>query len=142
MKVLIGILVIIAVIAMPALVAWCVHKISCWVYDRKVAKRKAEHPALWEMFADVDEKGKQISTQYNRRIAPLKREIETILKTLDYWPTYIRRKKEKELENLRLRLYAEEIEYKILNAEQDAIRNEIRNYIEKNNIKWAKKWGW
>ena len=105
-------------------------------------KRKAQHPHLWELFEEVDEKSKASTKHYNRNVAPVKREIESILRTLDYWPLYIRRQKEEELESLRLRLYAQEIEYKVLTAEDAEIRKEIREYIDNNNLEWAKKWGW
>lgn len=142
MENLVFIALILGLVAVAFGGTWLCCAISVRISTHIEQKRKAQHPHLWELFAEVDEKSKASTKHYNRKVAPVKKEIESILKTLDYWPLYIRRQKEAELENLRLRLYAEELEYKVLTAENDELRKEIREYINRNNLEWAKKWGW
>lgn len=142
MVALISIAIILGIIVVAALLTWGICQILAWNTDRVTQKRKAAHPHLWELFDEVSSKSKEATQQYNRNVAPLKKQIKYILDRMPYWPTEIREAKEEEAENLRLRLYGAELSYNILEAELEEIRKEIREYVSDNNLEWAKNWGW
>lgn len=111
-------------------------------YTRQDAKRRNEHPCLYQLFDECNNKGNESIRWYNNEIAPRKKEVDSILKEIDYLPNEQRAKKEAELEEIRNRIYLAEITYKVLNEELQEIRNKIRKYVADNNLEWAKKWGW
>lgn len=142
MAVLISIAFILGIIAVMVLLTWGICQILVWNANRVEQKRKAAHPRLWELFDEVSSKSKEATQQYNRNVAPLKKQIKYILDRLPYWPAEIREAKEEEAENLRLRLYGAELSYNILEAELEEIRKEIREYVSDNDLEWARNWGW
>ena len=142
MAALISIAIILGIIVVAALLSWGTCQILVWNAGRVEQKRKAAHSHLWELFDEVSSKSKEAAQQYNRNVAPLKKQIKYILDRLPYWPAEIREAKEEEAENLRLRLYGAELTYNILEAELEEIRKEIREYVSDNDLEWARKWGW
>lgn len=111
-------------------------------YTRQDIKRRREHPHLYRLFDECDKKGNESIRWHNNEIAPRKKEVDGILKEIDYLPNEQREKKEAELEEIRNRIYLAEITHKVLNEELQGIRDEIRKYVADNNLEWAKKWGW
>lgn len=142
MAALISIAFILGIIAVMVLLTWGICQILVWNANRVEQKRKTAHPHLWELFDEVSSKSKEATQQYNRNVAPLKKQIKYILDRLPYWPAEIREAKEEEAENLRLRLYGAELSYNILEAELEEIRKEIREYVSDNDLEWARNWGW
>ena len=117
-------------------------KVDNWRYDRKDAKRKAEHPQLYLWFDECEEAGRQSCMWYNEQIAPLKREVDAILKEIDYYPAEQRAEKEAELEELRKRIYVAQAIKRSLEEKVEEVRAKIKKYVADNNLEWAKKWGW
>ena len=117
-------------------------KVDNWRYDRKDAKRKAEHPQLYLWFDECEEAGRQSCIWYNEQIAPLKREVDAILKEIDYYPAEQRAEKEAELEELRKRIYVAQAIKRSLEEKVEEVRAKIKKYVADNNLEWAKKWGW
>ena len=117
-------------------------KVDNWRYDRKDAKRKAEHPQLYLWFDECEEAGRQSCIWYNEQIAPLKREVDAILKEIDYYPAEQRAEKEAELEELRKRIYVAQAIKKSLEEKVEEVKTKIKKYVADNNLEWAKKWGW
>ena len=117
-------------------------KVDNWRYDRKDAKRKAEHPQLYLWFDECEEAGRQSCIWYNEQIAPLKREVDAILKEIDYYPAEQRADKEAELEELRKRIYVAQGIKKSLEEKVEEVRIKIKKYVADNNLEWAQKWGW
>lgn len=142
METILAIGIVVALIGSVALLTWAISQFMCWNYDRIQKKRKKAHPYLWQLFDEVSEKSKQSCLQYNHNVAPLKKQIQAILDKMDYWPAEIREAKEQEAEQLRLKLYPQELEYEVLNTELKEIRREIHNYVNKHDLTWAKSWGW
>jgi chromosome segregation ATPase len=79
---------------------------------------------------------------YNEQIAPLKREVDAILKEIDYYPAEQRAEKEAELEELRKRIYVAQAIKRSLEEKVEEVRTKIKKYVADNNLEWAKKWGW
>lgn len=134
--------VFVIIIGFIVLMSWISYKIMCAIDDRKDAKRRKAHPDLYRWFDEADEKGSECIRWHNREIAPRKRQIDAILRDWDYYTAEERAQKEKELEELRNRIYLANITDRTLEEEREAICNKIRKYVADNNLEWAKKWGW
>lgn len=125
-----------------AILTIAIIKIDNWRYDRKDAKRRAEHPQLYLWFDECEEAGRQSCLWYNEQIAPLKREVDAILKEIDYYPAEQRAEKEAELEELRKRIYVAQAIKKSLEEKVEEVKAKIKKYVADNNLVWAKQWGW
>lgn len=125
-----------------AILTIAIIKIDNWCYDRKDAKRRAEHPQLYLWFDECEEAGRQRCLWYNEQIAPLKRQVDAILKEIDYYPTEQRAEKEAELEELRKRIYVAQCIEKSLDEKVAEVKAKIKKYVADNSLEWAKQWGW
>lgn len=125
-----------------AILTITIIKVDNWRYDRRDAKRRAEHPQLYLWFDECEEAGRQSCMWYNEQIAPLKREVDAILKEIDYYPAEQRAEKEAELEELRKRIYVAQAIKKSLEEKVEEVKTKIKKYVADNNLEWAKKWGW
>lgn len=125
-----------------AILTIAIIKIDNWRYDRKDAKRRAEHPQLYLWFDECEEAGRQSCLWYNEQIAPLKREVDAILKEIDYYPAEQRAEKEAELEELRKRIYVAQAIKKSLEEKVAEVKAKIKKYVADNKLEWAKQWGW
>lgn len=121
---------------------WLIAKIIDWRWARKEAKRKKEHPRLFEMIQERDALSWKISDWYHKEIFARKHEIDLIVKEDIYLPADIKIKKKKGLERLRNELYAAQMEDVRMEAELAGIRAKIADYVTNNNLKWAKERGW
>lgn len=121
---------------------WVVDKAMCAHHTKREAKRKAEHPQLYQLFNQVDTKSTESVRWYNKEIAPRKREIDAILKEWDYYTADTKRTKERELEELREGIELATVTKKIIDNELRDLQEQVREYIDRNNVKWAKSWGW
>jgi hypothetical protein len=125
-----------------AILTITIIKVDNWRYDRMDAKRRAEHPQLYLWFDECEEAGRQSCMWYNQQIAPLKRDVDAILKEIDYYPAEQRAEKEAELEELRKRIYVAQAIKKSLEEKVEEVKTKIKKYVADNNLEWAKKWGW
>ena len=122
--------------------AFAICGIINWRMDRTETKRKQAHPNLWVWFEECDEAGAEECRWYNAQIAPLKKKVDAILREWDYYPTDTKSKKEEELENLRKAIESANKVYTVMHNKTEAIRTKIHNYVEENDLEWARKWGW
>lgn len=121
---------------------WLIAKIIDWRWTRKEAKRKKEHPRLFELVKERDALSCKISDWYHKEILTRKHEIDLIVKENIYLPADVKTKKKKGLERLRNELYAAQMEDARMEAELAGIRTKIADYVIINNLKWAKERGW
>ena len=121
---------------------WLLAKITDWRWTRKEAKRKKEHPHLFELVRERDALSCKISDWYHKEILARKHEIDLIVKEDIYLPTDVKAKKRKGLEQLRNELYAAQMEDARMQAELAGIRIKIADYVTNNNLKWARERGW
>ena len=121
---------------------WLIAKIMDWRWTRKEAKRKKEHPRLFEMIQERDALSCKICDWYHKEILARKHEIDLIVKENIYLPADVKAKKKKSLERLRNELYAAQMEDARMEAELAGIRIKIADYVINNNLKWAKERGW
>lgn len=142
MVALMSLVITASVVAVIAAITIAIVKIDNWRYDRRDAKRRQAHPQLYLWFDECEEAGRQSCMWYNEQIAPLKRQVDAILKEIDYYPAEQRAEKEVELEELRKRIYVAQAIKKSLEEKVEEVRNKIKKYVADNNLVWAKKWGW
>ena len=135
-----GILVCIGLFGMVVIII--TDKWWDFYYTRQNAKRRKAHPYLYQLLDECDNKAGESARWYNNEIAPRKKEVDNILKKIDYLPNEQRMEKEVELEEIRIRIYLAEITHEVLCKELQEIRDKVRKYIADNNVEWAKKWGW
>lgn len=121
---------------------WLLFKIMDWRWARKEAKRKKEHPHLFELIRERDALSCKIGDWYHKEILARKHEIDLLVKEDIYLPTDVKAKKRKGLEQLRNELYAAQMEDARMEAELAGIRTKIADYVINNNLKWAKERGW
>ena len=121
---------------------WLIAKIMDWRWARKEAKRKKEHPRLFELVQERDALSCKIGDWYHKEILARKHEIDLIVKENIYLPADVKAKKKKSLERLRNELYAAQMEEARMEAELAGIRTKIADYVTNNNLKWAKERGW
>ena len=121
---------------------WLIAKIVDWHWTRKEAKRKKQHPRLFELVQERDALSCKISDWYHKEILARKHEIDLIVKEDIYLPADVKAKKKKGLEQLRNELYAAQMEDARMEAKLADIRVKIADYVTNNNLKWAKERGW
>ena len=123
-------------------VCYIISKVIDWRYDSKDKKRRAEHPELYRLFDEVEEKGAECCHWYNNEIASRKRKVDAILAELPYCIAEERATKEQELESLRASIHTATIIDNKLESELAELRKQVKEYVEQNNLEWARKWGW
>lgn len=124
------------------LIGYIIFKITDKTYDRKHERRKAEHPKFFDMTERLEERVADCIKWNNTTISPKKREIDNILKELDYLPKEQRREAEERMEKLRCEIYTANIIKKDMEAEIAVLREHIHEYVAEHDLKWAKNWGW
>lgn len=142
MEALFVLTVCVALVLTMGLFIWVTDKVMGAYYTKREAKRKAEHPQLFELFSQANAKSTEHVHWYNKEIASRKREVDAILKEWDYYTADTKRKKEQELEELREAIELATVTEKIINDELRQLRAQVCEYIERNNVTWAKDWGW
>ena len=117
---------------------------TCWVWekaqDRINAKRKTEHPELFKLFEAVGERSTMSCQWYNKEIAPRKRQVDSILKEWNYYTEKTKSEKERELEELREAIELARVTENLIDGELRDLRQQVRDYITKHEIKWANGW--
>ena len=118
----------------------------CWImnktYDLRQAKREREHPQLFALIDETNEKLDRYCEWRSREVDPLTKDIDVILKGMRYYPKEVLEQKEEELEKLKEKLYVASITEKVLHQEWEDVRKKVYDYVEKYNLQWARDWGW
>lgn len=130
------------VVLIFAAIIFITDKTVGWYYDNQDKKRRREHPELFRLFDMVDEKAGECCHWYNEQIAPMKREIDNILKDWDYYTDARKGQKEAELKRLREDLQVAQTMDNVLESELVELREQTKDYVKKHNVEWAKKMGW
>ncbi len=129
-------------IAGCALIFYIATKITDFICEKTLAKRRRQHPELFQLIDKCNKVGINQCKWYNKNISPKKNSIDKILRGIDYLPKEQREEAEIKLEELRKGIWIAEVTYKELQAEHQKIRDEIHTYIDKHNLQWARNWGW
>ena len=132
----------IIVVLLFAAIIFITDKVVGWYYNNQDKKRRREHPELFRLFDMVDEKAGECCHWYNEQIAPMKREIDNILKDWDYYTDARKEQKEAELKRLREDLQVAHTMDNVLESELVELREQTKDYVKKHNVEWAKKMGW
>lgn len=125
-----------------ALVFYITAKATDFICEKTLAKRRRQHPELFQLIDKCNEAGINQCKWHNKNITPKKNSIDKILRGIDYLPKEQREEAEVKLEELRKDIWVAEITYKALQEEHQKIRDEIHAYIDKHNLQWARNWGW
>lgn len=142
MEAIIALAITTGVIAFIAIFAYVIDKVIGWHYDKQDAKRKLAHPELYRLFDAVNKKGAECCHWYNEQIYPKKKQVDAILAELPYCIPVERAKKEQELEALRVAIHTATIVDNALEGELAELRKQTKEYVEKHDLEWARKWGW
>ncbi len=142
MDILIALAVVVGIIVVSVGLSFGVGGIVNLCFTVAENKRKKAHPQLWSWFAEIDNTMRKEVNYHNDNITPLKRQIDAILANWSYYSADTRSQKEKELEELRKELEIHEAVYCAMSAETQKIRDKIHNYVEENDLEWARQWGW
>lgn len=132
----------IIVVLIFAAIIFITDKTVGWYYDNQDKKRRREHPELFRLFDMVDEKAGECCHWYNEQIAPMKREIDNILKDWNYYTDARKEQKEAELKRLREDLQVAQTMDNALESELVELREQTKDYVKKHNVEWAKQMGW
>lgn len=142
---MVGVLSVIVCVSIFAFIGLCAY-VYCKVwerwFDKREAKREAEHPALFKMFEEIDEKNSESIHWHNEQISPKKRQVDYILREMPYYTTEVRTQKEQELESLRCAIHVATVIYNNKDAEIKELRKSIHEYVEEHDLAWAKERGW
>lgn len=128
--------------AVPAVGGWVIFKILDKIADHRDAERRKAHPELYRLFDEVDTKCSECCRWHNKNITPLKKEIDKILADWNYYTDTRKEEKEAELKRLREDLQVAQTMHNVLDNELVELREKVRNYVEKHDLEWARKWGW
>ena len=142
MEAIIALAITAGVVAFIAIFAYVTDKIIGWHYDRQDAKRRLAHPELYRLFDEVNKKAGEGIRWRNNEIYPKKKRVDTILAELPYCIPEERAKKEQELEELRIAIHTATVIDGVLESELQELRNKVKEYVEKHDLEWARKWGW
>lgn len=142
MEAIIALAITAGVIAFIAIFAYVTNKIIGWYYDRQDAKRRLAHPELYRLFDAVNEKSSEGLHWRNEQIYPKKKRVDYILAELPYCIPEEKAKREQELEDLRLAIHTATITNNKLESELVELRKQTKEYVEKHDLEWARKWGW
>lgn len=118
----------------------------CWImdraYDYRQKKRERNHPQLFALIDETNEKLERSYEWRSKEVDPLKKEIDAILKGINYYPKEVLAQKEEELEKLKEKLYIASITEKVLTQEWEDARKKVYDYVAKYDLQWARDWGW
>lgn len=108
----------------------------------KKKKLRKKYPELFALIDDVYDFGHESCSRHNATVPKLIKEIDKIEAELKYLPREQVEIKNKKLEELRQEFYEANL---ITQADDEEFKRKkklVREYIEKNNLEFAKKWGW
>lgn len=142
MEAILTLSILAVLIAFVALFCYITDKLIDRYYDRRDAKRRLAHPELYRLFDVVKEKSFEGIRWRNEQIYPTKKQIDNILKDWNYYTDSKREQKEVELKRLREELQIAETIDRVLESELVELREQVKDYVKKHDIEWAKKWGW
>lgn len=117
-------------------------KIIDFIYEVKDKILRKKYPELFALIDDVHDFGQEICRRHNATVPKLIKEIDAIEAELKYLPKWQVEIKNKKLEELRQKLYEAKLSSKADDEEYAKRKKVVHEYVEKNNLTFAKKWGW
>lgn len=121
---------------------FAIIKIMDFVYKVKDKMLRKKYPELFALIDDVNEFGHEACRRHNATVPKLIKEIDTREEELKYLPKWQVEIKNKILEELRQELYEAKLSSRADDEELAKRRKVVSEYVEKNNLTFAKKWGW
>lgn len=108
----------------------------------KKKKLQKKYPELFTLIDDALDFGHESCRRHNATVPKLIKEIDRIEEELKYLPQSQVEIKNKELEELKQKLYEANLASEADDKEFARRKKLVSEYVEKNNLKFAKKWGW
>ena len=106
------------------------------IQDRRDKKEQENHPQFFKDAKALNELIKREIHYFNDNVAPLKNLIDRTLAEWDYYPEEIKNRKSADLELYRRRYQEENQVCEAMNREIERERERLREYAEKNKIRW------
>ena len=128
------IIVFCVIIGIAILLAWMIAAIVNAIFEHKELKKRKAHPKFYGWIAELNEMVSAEVRFHNTEISPLKREIDAVLKDLEYCPVEIREIKEYRAEELRGIWYAKKEKLRKMEIESEMLRKRIRAYNKEHNL--------
>ena len=125
---MINLLATIAIFAICIFIAWVIAAIINAVWEHKELKKRMAHPQFYGWIAELNDMVYAEVKFHNTEISPLEREIDAVLKDLEYSPAEIREFKEYRAEELRGRVYAKKEQLRKMEIESGMLRARIKGY--------------
>lgn len=132
----------VALINGAILCGWGIAKVMDWRYERKETKRKKAHPYLFELVRERNALASKNGVLYHDEIAPRRRQIDFIMKEMNYFPDDVKASKQVELAQLKNELYEATMEEAVVEEQIIKLRQKIADYVDAYNLEWAKERGW
>ena len=117
-----------AIVGILVLLVLGAIEIISLVYDRKALKKRMAHPQFYGWIAELNDMVYAEIKFNNTEIVPLMREIDAVLKDLEYSPAEIREFKEYRAEELRGIVYAKKEKLRKMEIESGMLRARIKGY--------------
>ena len=136
---MIDLLAAIAIFATCILVAWVICAIVNAICEHKILKKRMAHPKFYGWIAELNEMRSAEVKFRNTEISPLMREIDAVLKDLEYCPAEIREIKEYRAEELRGIVYAKKEKLRKMEIESGMLRARIKSYNKEHELEEG--WG-
>ena len=115
-------------------IAWLIAIIINAVWEHKELKKRMAHPKFYGWIAELNDMVSAEVKFHNTEISPLMREIDAVLKDLDYCPVEIREFKEYRAEELRGKVYAKKEHLRKMEIESGMLRARIKGYNREHNL--------
>ena len=114
-----------------------------FLIDKLKKKRlRKKYPELFALIDDAYNFGHESCCRHNATVPKLIKDIDRIEAELKYLPQWQVEIKNKKLEELRQELYEAKLASKADSEELNKKRKLVSEYVKKNNLDFAKKWGW
>jgi regulator of replication initiation timing len=121
---------------------FAIIKIMDFAYKVKDKMLRKKYPELFALIDDAHNFGCEACSRHNATVPKLIKEIDAIEAELKYLPKEQVEIKNEKLEELRQKLYEAKLSSKADDKEYAKKKKLVSEYVEKNNLAFAKKWGW
>ena len=128
------IIAMVIIFATCIFVGWLIATIINAVWEHKELKKRMAHPKFYGWITELHEMRSAEVKFFNTEISPLMREIDAVLKDLEYCPVEIREFKEYRAEELRGIWYAKKEQLRKMEIESGMLRARIKGYNREHNL--------
>lgn len=139
-----GLFMIIFIVGLVVLgfIVYGIGEAIVFIDKLKNKKLRKKYPELFTLIDDALDFGHESCSRHNATVPKLIKTIDRIEEELKYLPQWQVEIKNKELEELKQELYEANLVSDADDKEFARRKKLVRDYVEQNNLEFAKKWGW